>query len=108
MDQLPWRKKPRASNSSGRVVFADLDEWHRKQNDLRNGLRLVERGLAGATAPRQFNKGAKRKAAQMAGRESTALGTSRQPAKSERGASVASSKDRENSETREDLPKAKS
>jgi hypothetical protein len=58
-----------------RVVFADLDEWRRKQNNLRNGLRLVERRLAGAP--------------------------SRQPATSERG------KDREYSETREDLPKAK-
>jgi hypothetical protein len=69
MDQLP-----------GRVVFADLDEWRRKQNDLRNGLRLVERPLAGAIAPRQLSKGAKRKAAEMAGRESMALGT--QPATS--------------------------
>lgn len=55
-----------------------VDEWRRKQVDLppRSEAirRLVERGLVSTAAPRQLSKGAKRKAAEMAGREIDRLG----------------------------------
>jgi len=61
----------------GGSFLKTVDQWRRKQKDLPSRAeairRLVERGLANQPA-RQLNKGAKRKAAKMAGREIDRLG----------------------------------
>jgi metal-responsive CopG/Arc/MetJ family transcriptional regulator len=61
----------------GASFLKTVDEWRRKQKGLPSRAeairRLVERGLANQPA-RQLNKGAKRKAAKMAGREIDRLG----------------------------------
>jgi hypothetical protein len=55
-----------------------VDEWRRKQKDHPSRAkairRLVDRGLANQPPARQLSKGAKRKAAKMAGREIDRLG----------------------------------
>ena len=71
-------KKPTALEMRlGRSFLETVDEWRRKQKGLPSRAeairRLVERGLANQPA-RQLNKGAKRKAAKMAGREIDRLG----------------------------------
>jgi hypothetical protein len=62
----------------GRSFLKTVDEWRRKQKDLPSRAeairRLVERGLANQPPARQLSKGAKRKAAKMAGREVDRLG----------------------------------
>jgi hypothetical protein len=62
----------------GGSFFKTVDEWRRKQKDLPSRAeairRLVERGLANRPRARQLSKGAKRKAAKMAGREIDRLG----------------------------------
>ena len=62
----------------GGSFLKTVDEWRRKQKDLPSRAeairRLVERGLANQSPARQLSKGAKRKAAKMAGREIDRLG----------------------------------
>jgi hypothetical protein len=62
----------------GASFLKTVDEWRRKQKDLPSRAeairRLVERGLANQAPARQLNKGAKRIAAKMAGREIDRLG----------------------------------
>jgi hypothetical protein len=63
----------------GRSFLKTVDEWRRKQKDLPSRAvairRLVERALANRPRARQqLSKGAKRKAAKMAGREIDRLG----------------------------------
>ena len=63
----------------GRSFLKTVDEWRRKQKDLPSRAvairRLVERALANRPRGRQqLSKGAKRKAAKMAGREIDRLG----------------------------------
>ena len=62
----------------GGSFLKTVDEWRRKQKDLPSRAeairRLVERGLANRPPARQLSKGAKRKAAKMAGREIDRLG----------------------------------
>src|SRR4029077_9100552 len=63
----------------GRSFLKTVDEWRRKQKDLPSRAvairRLVERPLANRPRARQqLSKGAKRKAAKMAGREIDRLG----------------------------------
>ena len=62
----------------GGSFLKTVDEWRRRQKDLPSRAeairRLVERGLANRPPAHQLSKGAKRKAAQMAGREIDRLG----------------------------------
>jgi hypothetical protein len=62
----------------GGSFLKTVDEWRRKQKGLPSRAeairRLVERGLANRPSARQLSKGAKHKAAKMAGREIDRLG----------------------------------
>jgi Arc/MetJ-type ribon-helix-helix transcriptional regulator len=62
----------------GGSFLKTVDEWRRKQKDRPSRAeairRLVERGLANQSPARQLSKGAKRKAAKMAGQEIDRIG----------------------------------